>query len=50
MAGDLLWYSVEGNNKLRQAPDVMVVFGVEKGDRGSYQQCQENNIVPQVVF
>ncbi len=34
-AGDLLWYPVEGNNKLRQAPDVMVVFGVEKKDRES---------------
>lgn len=50
VAGDLLWYPVEGNNKLRQAPDVMVVFGVEKGDRGSYQQWRENNIAPQVVF
>ncbi len=28
----------------------MVVFGVEKGDRGSYQQWKENNIAPQVVF
>ena len=50
VAGDLLWYPVEGNNKLRQAPDVMVVFGVPKGDRGSYQQWKENNIAPQVVF
>ncbi|MEQ9367857.1 MAG: Uma2 family endonuclease [Coleofasciculus chthonoplastes F3-SA18-01] len=50
VAGDLLWYPVEGNNKLRQAPDIMVVFGVEKGDRGSYQQWRENNIAPQVVF
>ncbi|GGA36969.1 Uma2 family endonuclease [Okeania sp. KiyG1] len=50
VAGDLLWYPVEGNNKLRQAPDVMVVFGVLKGDRGSYQQWKENNIAPQVVF
>ena len=50
VAGDLLWYPVKGNNKLRQAPDVMVVFGVEKGDRGSYQQWKENNIAPQVVF
>lgn len=50
VAGDLLWYPVEGNNKLRQAPDVMVVFGVPKGDRGSYQQWQEKNIAPQVVF
>ncbi|GGA36985.1 Uma2 family endonuclease [Okeania sp. KiyG1] len=50
VAGDLLWYPVEKNNKLRQAPDVMVVFGVPKGDRGSYQQWKENNIAPQVVF
>lgn len=50
VAGDLLWYPVEGNNTIRQAPDVMVVFGRPKGDRGSYQQWCENNIAPQVVF
>lgn len=50
VAGDLLWYPVEGNNKIRQAPDIMVVFGRHKGDRGSYQQWKENNIIPQVVF
>ncbi|MGA1602476.1 MAG: Uma2 family endonuclease [Prochlorothrix sp.] len=50
VAGDLLWYPVEGNNKIRQAPDVMVIFGVPKGDRGSYQQWKENGIAPQVVF
>ena len=50
VAGDLLWYPVEGDNKTRQAPDVMVVFGVEKGDRGSYQQWKEKGIAPQVVF
>jgi Uma2 family endonuclease len=50
VAGDLLWYPVEGNNKIRQAPHVMVVFGVPKGDRGSYQQWKEQNIPPQVVF
>ena len=50
IAGDLLWYSVENNNKIRQAPDVMVVFGRPKGDRGSYQQWKEDNIPPQVVF
>ncbi|MEM1168831.1 MAG: Uma2 family endonuclease [Cyanobacteria bacterium P01_H01_bin.35] len=50
VAGDLLWYPVEGNNKLRQDPDVMVIFGVAKGDRGYYQQWKENNIAPQVVF
>lgn len=50
VAGDLLWYPTEGNNKLRVAPDVMVAFGRPKGDRGSYQQWKEDNITPQVVF
>ncbi len=50
VAGDLLWYPVEGNNKTRVAPDVMVAFGRPKGDRGSYQQWREDNIAPQVVF
>ncbi|MEM6838435.1 MAG: Uma2 family endonuclease [Cyanobacteria bacterium P01_C01_bin.120] len=50
VAGDLLWYPVEGNNRLCQAPDAMVVFGRPKGDRGSYQQWKEDNIAPQVVF
>jgi Uma2 family endonuclease len=50
VAGDLLWYPVRGNNKLRQAPDAMVVFGRPKGDRGSYKQWEEENIPPQVVI
>ncbi len=50
VAGDLLWYAVEGNDKKRIAPDVMVVFGRPKGARGSYRQWLEDNIAPQVVF
>lgn len=50
VAGDLLWYPVEGDNKIRSAPDAMVVFGRPKGDRGSYLQWREDNIPPQVVF
>lgn len=50
VAGDLLWYPAEGRNDIRQAPDVMVILGRPKGDRGSYKQWQENNIAPQVVF
>ena len=50
VAGDLLWYPVEGNNKLRIAPDAMVVFGRPKGHRGSYRMWEENNIAPHVVF
>jgi Uma2 family endonuclease len=50
VAGDLLWYPVEGRNNLCNAPDVMVAIGRPKGKRGSYQQWKENNIAPQVVF
>jgi len=50
VAGDLLWYPVEGDNKKCVAPDVMVAFGRPKGDRGSYKQWEEENIPPQVVF
>ena len=35
---------------MRMAPDVMVVFGRPKGDRGSYKQWEEDNSPPQVVF
>lgn len=47
VAGDLLWYPVEGKPTVRQAPDVMVVLGRPKGDRGSYQQWREGDIAPQ---
>ncbi len=50
VAGDLLWYPVEGRPDIRVAPDVLVAFGRPKGDRGSYLQWKEQNIPPQVVF
>ena len=50
VAGDLLWYPVEGHNTLCLAPDTMVAFGRPKGYRGSYQQWNEADIAPQVVF
>lgn len=50
VAGDLLWYPVEGDNKTRLAPDALVAFGRRKGDRGSYKQWEEGGIAPQVVF
>ncbi len=50
IAADLFWYPEEGNNKLRVAPDTMLAFGVEKGDRLSYLQWNEKGIAPQVVF
>src|SRR5207237_366550 len=49
-SGDLLWYPVEGNNRIRMGPDVLVAFGRPKGTRGSYKQWVEGGIAPQVVF
>ena len=50
VAGNNLWYPVEGHPEIRVGPDVYVVFGRPKGDRGSYRQWEEDNIPPQVVF
>ena len=44
VAGDLLWYPVQGDNKTRLAPDAMVAFGRPKGYRGSYMQWVEGGI------
>jgi Uma2 family endonuclease len=50
VAGDLLWYPVEGRPDIRAAPDTLVAFGRPKGYRGSYIQWREAGIAPQVVF
>jgi Uma2 family endonuclease len=50
VAGDLLWYPVEGKPTIRSAPDAMVVFGRPKGYRGSYKQWEEEGIPPHTVF
>jgi len=50
VVGNLLWYPVEGDNTIRATPDVMVILGRPKGDRGSYIQHREGGIAPQVVF
>src|SRR5437867_4478369 len=50
VAGDLLWYPVEGHPEIRIAPDALAVFGRPKGYRGSYIQWREGGIAPQVVF
>src|SRR5262245_18078086 len=47
--GNMFWYPVEGEPDLRQAPDVMVIFGRPKGDRRSYRQWEENHVPVQVV-
>jgi Uma2 family endonuclease len=50
VAGDNLWYPVEGEPEIRQAPDVYVVFGRPKGHRGSYIQHLEGGVPLTVVF
>ena len=50
VAGDLLWYPVEGRPDVRLAPDILVAFGRPGGHRGSYRQWEENGVAPQVVF
>ncbi len=50
VAGDLLWYPVEGVPTERMAPDTLIAFGRPKGHRGSYMQWREGGIAPQVVF
>ncbi len=50
VAGDLLWYPVQGDPTIRRAPDAMVVFGRSQYHRPSYVQHRENGIGPQVTF
>jgi Uma2 family endonuclease len=50
VGADLLWYPVQGDNRTRQAPDVMIAIGRRKGHRGSYRQWEEGGAGPQVVF
>ena len=48
VAGDLLWYFVEGDPKQCVAPDVLVAFGRPRGPRMTYLQWEEG-VIPQVV-
>src|SRR3954468_6978830 len=50
VAGNHLWYPVEDHPEIRSAPDVMVVFGRPKGDRGSYKQWEEDHVPVTVAF
>src|SRR5262245_33400981 len=50
VAGDLFWYPVEGRPDIKEAPDVLVVFGRPRGDRRSYKQWEEGDVPVTVVF
>lgn len=47
---DQFWYPRAGAPQVVQAPDIFLVYGVEKKFRPTYKQWKENNIAPQVVF
>jgi len=50
VCGNQFWYPVEAELETRIAPDVYVVFGRPKRDRGSYRQWEEGNVPLTVVF
>ena len=50
VAADNFWYPVEGEPQTVFAPDVYVVFGRPKHDRGSYMQWKEGDVPLTVVF
>ncbi|MDX2285937.1 MAG: Uma2 family endonuclease [Bacteroidia bacterium] len=50
VAGDLLWYPVQGRQDICAAPDVLAALGRPKGYRGSYKQWEEGGAAPQVVI
>ncbi len=50
IAADLLWYARPEEGEKPTAPDVMVVFGRPRGDRGSYKQWEEGNVPVTVAF
>jgi Uma2 family endonuclease len=50
VAGNHLWYPVEDHPEVKNAPDVMVVFGRPKGKRGSYRQWEEGGVPVTVAF
>ena len=50
VAGDLLWYAVEGDNKIRLAPMRWWCLVAQKGIEAPIAKWEEDNIAPQVVF
>lgn len=50
VAGNLFIYYQEGNPTAVVAPDVFVVFGVDKGNRRSYKTWEEGNKAPGFIL
>lgn len=50
VTGNIMFYYAEGEPTEVISPDVMVCFGIPKGDRRSYKTWQENDVVPSVII
>lgn len=50
VTGNIMFYFVEGEPSEVISPDVMVCFGVPKGERTSYKTWEENDVVPSVII
>lgn len=50
VSGCIMFYYVEGSTDECVSPDVMVCFGVPKGERRTYKVWEENYVVPSVIF
>jgi Uma2 family endonuclease len=44
VCGNQNWYPLQGEPQIVNAPDVYVVFGRPKGERGSWKQWEEDNV------
>lgn len=50
VSGNIMFYYVEGDPTQVISPDMMVCFGIPKGDRTSYKTWEESDVVPSVVI
>lgn len=50
VTGNIMFYYVEDDPTEVISPDVMVFFGVPKGDRTSYKTWEENDVFPSVII
>ena len=50
VTGNIMFYYEEGEPKEVISPDVMVCFGIPKGNRTSYKTWEENDVVPSVII
>ncbi len=50
VSGNIMFYYEEGEPKEVISPDVMVCFGIPKGNRTSYKTWEENDVVPSVII